>query len=188
MSQTGPTPPSPTEVEDRRMRFEARKFALDSLLRIHLNHLEGSRLLLVSHARLMFTLALAALAGVLTLFTTDIRDMNTALAKDGAMLPIGLGAVSVVLLSLAALLSGRMLHAAMAASASLVRDPYPQSESALERVFNDDTILEKEIVLQTTSVLGLRLQMTPVYQPATLPVTLMLAVGLIAAAASILAG
>ncbi|WP_205584535.1 hypothetical protein, partial [Pseudomonas aeruginosa] len=67
--------PSPDE---RRLVFEARRLTIEALVKIYLEQVSSSRNLVTVYLRLMFTLSLGALAGVITLYGTMLRFGTSA--------------------------------------------------------------------------------------------------------------
>ncbi|MEZ7186093.1 hypothetical protein QVM19_31795, partial [Pseudomonas aeruginosa] len=57
--------PSPSP-DERRLVFEARRLTIEALVKIYLEQVSSSRNLVTVYLRLMFTLSLGALAGVIT--------------------------------------------------------------------------------------------------------------------------
>jgi len=69
---------TPLHLDDRRMRFDARRLALESFVKIHLEHVTGCRQLLLAHLRMIFTLSLGSLAGLVTLYASVMRFGSAA--------------------------------------------------------------------------------------------------------------
>jgi hypothetical protein len=151
-----------TSLEDRRMRFEARCFAIESFLKVHLEHAEGARLLLMNHLRLMFTLSLGALAAVVTLYGAVLR-----FGLEPAAFPLRDQAIAVAIAALtalvaSALLSARSLQRTASKAALLLHEPFPGSEADLERIMSDSDIDETEILTHFVRTITARIEAEPV--------------------------
>lgn len=62
-----------SSMDARALRLEARRLSVETLVRVHLECVNGTRQLMLGHQRLMFTLSLGALAGAITLFAAALR-------------------------------------------------------------------------------------------------------------------
>lgn len=62
-----------TPADERRFAFEARRLTIETLVKIYLEQVSVSRGLVTVYLRLMFTLSLGALAGVITLYGAVLR-------------------------------------------------------------------------------------------------------------------
>ncbi|MGV8294745.1 hypothetical protein ACV36C_38550, partial [Pseudomonas aeruginosa] len=69
--------PSPSP-DERRLEFEARRLNIEALVKIYLEQVSSSRNLVTVYHRLMFTLSIGALAGVITLYGTMLRFGTSA--------------------------------------------------------------------------------------------------------------
>lgn len=166
-----------TTLEDRRMRFEARCFAIEGFLKVHLEHAQGARLLLMNHLRLMFTLSLGALAAVVTLYGAVLR-----FGLDTTAFPLRQEAVGVAFLALAALvvsalLSARALQRTASKAALLLHEPFPGSEDDLERIMRDTDIDETEILAHFVRTITARIEAEPVTRIGMTVNTLLLVTG-----------
>lgn len=143
----GPVPdasaPAPPE-EDRRLGFEAKRFALETLVKIYLEQSNGSRALVMSHTRVMLTLAIAAMAGFITVFAAMLRGHPQA-AGWMQPLPAGLALCGLGLLVASALWATKALSLAAKAATNLLRDPFSTARKELEQMFgakNEDVVLD----------------------------------------------
>lgn len=130
--------------QDRELRFEARKFALETLVKIYIEQSNGSRALVVSHARVMLTLAIAAMAGFVTVVAAILRGDPNAV---GSIQPAtaGLGLFGLALLVASALWATKVLSLAANIATNLLRDPFPTARKELEEMFgarNEDIVLD----------------------------------------------
>jgi hypothetical protein len=133
-------------VEDRRLGFEAKMFALETLVKIYLEQTNGSRSLVVSHARVMLTLSIAAMAGFITVLAAILRAGYLQAAGWLQPLPAGLALSGVGLLMASALWSTRALSNASKVATNLLRDPFPTARKELQEMFgakNEDVVLDK---------------------------------------------
>lgn len=137
-----PAPAMP--AEDRRLGFEAKRFALETLVKIYIEQSNGSRALVVSHARVMLTLAIAAMAGFVTVVAAILRGDPHAV---GSIHPVtaGLGLFGLALLVASALWATKALSLAARIATNLLRDPFPTARKELEKMFdakNEDIVLD----------------------------------------------
>ena len=70
--------PVPLSSDERRLAFEARRLAVETLIKVYLEHVTHARHLVTAHLRLMFTLSLGALAGVVTLYGATLRVVRVS--------------------------------------------------------------------------------------------------------------
>jgi hypothetical protein len=133
------------DIEERRFRFEARRLAVDTYIKVHVERAAGARLLVASYFRLIFTLSLGTLAAAVTL--------ASAWARFGATGPIGHNQTIVLLFSvlavaaliLSAILAANGMRRAAGWSIRSVRDPLPESGSAIEKALGNNDVGENEI-------------------------------------------
>ena len=163
--------------EDRRLRFEACRFAIDTFVKIHLEHIEGARLLLTSHLRMMFTLSLGALAGLITLYASILRFGSVDLHVGFAMAALASMVVS-------ALLSAASLQRASADAALLLRDPFPDTDNALTNIFDKVDADERQILQSVNQALEARVARHPGFDANTRTPTVLLVVGVVMAGLS----
>ncbi|MGI6246952.1 MAG: hypothetical protein ACOYJQ_14490 [Pseudochelatococcus sp.] len=132
------------QEEDRRLGFEARRFALETLVKIYLEQSNGSRALVVSHTRVMLTLSIAAMAGFVTVFAAMLRGSPQA-AGWMQPVPAGLALSGLGLLLASALWAAKALSLAAKVATDLLRDPFPTARRELEELFdarNEDIVLD----------------------------------------------
>ncbi|MFC0216767.1 hypothetical protein ACFFJ7_00010 [Pseudochelatococcus lubricantis] len=141
----GPVSDAPAmPAEDRRLGFEARRFALETLVKIYIEQSNGSRALVVSHTRVMLTLAIAAMAGFVTVLAAILRGNPQAFATSQPV-PAGLALCGLALLVTSALWATRALALAAHVATSLLRDPFPTARKELEEMFgarHEDVVLD----------------------------------------------
>ncbi|WCM23655.1 hypothetical protein NDK50_22640 [Paraburkholderia bryophila] len=107
-------------LEDRQPHFEACRFAIDTFVKIRLEPIEGARLLLTSHLRMMFTLLLGALAGLITLFASILRFGAVHLHTPGSMVRVRYAMASPASMVASALRSAESMQRASADAARSV--------------------------------------------------------------------
>lgn len=175
---------SPLLLDDRRMRFEARRLALETFVKIHLEHVAGSRQLLLTHQRMIFTLSLGSLAGLVTLYASVLRFGSTA--ADQIYTPAHLLFAAIALVSLvgAALLSAYSLQRASTEAAQMLSDPFPNFNEALTALFVDASLDEHEIVRHTLEAMDVRLARQPLLGIKMGATTVLLTLGIGAAGLS----
>lgn len=167
-------------MRERTLRLAARKLSIETLVRVHLECVSGTRQLMLGHQRRMFTLSLGALAGAITLFAAALR------LGGPQMLPLPPLSAALALLALAALtgsalLSAGTLQGATRQASRFLREPFPDAGHELGRLFSDD---ETAIVSCVLDVLERRVKAEPVVEPRTWSTTLLLLAGVSATAAA----
>lgn len=144
--EQGADAPAPVMlVEDRRLGFEAKMFALETLVKIYLEQTNGSRALIVSHTRVMMTLSIAAMAGFVTVLAAILRAGYLQAAGWMQPIPAGLALGGVGLLMASALWSTKALSNASKVATNLLRDPFPTARKELEEMFgtkSEDIVLD----------------------------------------------
>ncbi len=131
-------------IEDRRLGFEAKKFALETLVKIYIEQSNGSRALIVSHTRVMLTLAIAAMAGFVTVYAAVLRSDPQAIGWIQPI-PAGLALCGLSLLVASALFAIKALSLAAKVATDLLRDPFPTASKELEIMFgaqDEDVVLD----------------------------------------------
>lgn len=131
--------------EDRRLGFEAKRFALETLVKIYLEQSSGSRALVVSHTRVMLTLSIAVMAGFVTVFAAMLRTGYPQAAGWMQPLPAALALSGLGLLMASALWSTKALSLAAKVATHLLRDPFPSARRELEEIFDaksEDIVLD----------------------------------------------
>lgn len=168
-----------SQIEERRIRFEAKKLAVEVLVKIHLEHLQGSRILVMNHYRLTFGLSLSAVAGLVTLYAAALRFGAELGSDPTSLLRIGLGIFAVSCLVASAMLATRALRKVASLSAHLLRNPFPGAEAELAQIFEDNSTDEGTIVQNILKVMKLRADSEPAFNHTTGKNTLLLAFGVI---------
>lgn len=98
-----PMPPTPSP-EERRLAFEARRLAAETLAKVYLEHTQGARQLVMAHLRQMFTLSVGAIAGTIALYGTLLRFGSETTLRAITCCEIALG-----IPGLAALISSALI-------------------------------------------------------------------------------
>lgn len=170
-------------LRERSLRMEARKLTVESLVRVHLDSVGGTRQLVLGHQRLMFTLSLGALAGVITLFAAALR-LGGPQMLPLPPLPAGLALLALTALTASALLSAVTLQDATRQASRFLREPFPGAGRELARLFSPTAGDETAIVTGLLDVLARRVQAEPVVEPSTWWTTSLLLIGVAATAAA----
>ncbi len=170
-------------LRERGLRLEARKLTVETLVRVHLESVSGTRQLVLGHQRLMFTLSLGTLAGVITLFAAALR------LGGPPMLPLpplsaGLALLALAALTASALLSAATLQQATRQASRFLREPFPEASEDLARLFAPEAGDETAIVTGALEILERRVRAEPVVAPRTWWTTSLLLCGVVAAAAA----
>lgn len=147
---------APSEEDARALRFEARKFALETLTRIYLAQLEASRNLRVGHVKLTFGLSVGTLAGFLTLISAFARfmdDFPTWPADMGGLLVLGFGLGPLLL---AAIVAISQYRATVERTADLLLRPYPKAEAEFQAILQDHSLDEAGYLEKLSTILRTR--------------------------------
>ena len=131
--------PSPSP-DERRLVFEARRLTIEALVKIYLEQVSSSRNLVTVYLRLMFTLSLGALAGVITLYGTMLRFGTSASISMITPLEVVLAIAALAALVTSALLSARALQKSAFDVAPLLHNPFPSADSVIDSIFDADDI------------------------------------------------
>jgi hypothetical protein len=167
------------DADRRRIRFEARKLAVETFVKIHLEHLQGARMLLLNHLRLTFGLSLSAVAGLVTIYGAALR-MGVELGSDPAsVMRICFAVSAIVILVLSALLATRSVRKVAASIAHLTRQPFPNSDAEMAQIFEDSSADEVVIMENILKVMMLRIASEPSLTPATGVTTVLLIAGVL---------
>ena len=170
------TPVAVLLPETRRLQFEARRLAVETFVKLHVEQVAASRQLLVTHLRLMFTLSLGSLAGVVTLYAAALRFGSVSAVSTQLYWPSVLAAVAALgFLVASALLSAQALQRAARAAAAFLTNPFPDAERQLHSLFHDHDGDENAILAETIAILERRLAAESVISSdSTLNVTLLI--------------
>lgn len=174
------------QIEERKLRFDARRLAIDSFVRIYLESVQGARQLVMGHLRLMFTLSLGALAGVITLYASALR-MGGPEVHQLPWQPVSLALIALLCLVASALLSAATLQHAARGVSALVRHPFPASDEDIRRLFTDAEDDESRILARIVGVLEDRIGQEPVTEIRTGACTALLVLGVVASGLSFIA-
>lgn len=137
------------------------------------------------YLRLMFTLSLGALAGVITLYGTMLRFGTSA---SISMITPGGGSCyrSACGLVTSALLSARALQKSAFDVAPLLHNPFPSADSVIDSIFDADDIDERQILRKLYFALDKTVEHQPPLRLSTRLITLFLIGGLFLTGASFL--
>ncbi|HRM73970.1 MAG TPA: hypothetical protein PLI13_04570 [Paracoccus sp. (in: a-proteobacteria)] len=161
--------------ESRKLRFEARKFALETLAKMYLVQAEATRNLRVGHVKLTFGLSLGALAGFLTVISALARfvaDFPTWPADMGGILVLGFG---LGVLLLAAIVAISQYRATVERTADLLLHPYPKAEAEFQAILQDHSLDETGYLDKLSTILRTRTEDARQHQaPSSLVLVLIL--------------
>lgn len=165
--------------DERRLAFEARRLTIEILVKIYLEQVAASRDQATIYLRLMFTLSLGALAGVITLYATMLRlspieifNLITAQAAVCAIL-----ALSALMIS--ALLSARALQQSVLDAAPLLHNPFPSADTVIDDIFNHVELDEKQILGKLYFTISKHIEDQPALRVQARTITLLLTAGLL---------
>lgn len=175
---------TPLQLDDRRMRFDARRLALESFVKIHLEHVTGCRQLLLAHQRMIFTLSLGSLAGLVTLYASVMRFGSVASGEIYTPTHILLAVIALVSLVASALLSAYYLQQASKEASQVLVNPFPNCEENLTALFSDPSLDEHQIVRHAIEAIDIRLERQPALNIKTSAITVLMTISICAAGLS----
>ncbi|ESW61858.1 MAG: hypothetical protein Q27BPR15_04325 [Rhodobacter sp. CACIA14H1] len=175
-------------VELRKLRFEARKFALETLVRIHIDQMAGTRGLVAGHLRLLFGLSIGALASAMTVIGALLRTGILTFSYPDDLPRIILVGLCPVLLTLGAVIALVQSRRTARRAAERLRDPFPASEAEVERLMQVDDADEIAILATLGDVLRARVAGDRTDLPSLVPVTVLILGGLLLGGAGMLLG
>lgn len=165
------------------MHLDARRLAVETLARVHLDSVGGTRQLVLGHQRLMFMLSLGALAGSITLFAAALR-VSGAEMLPLPPLPAALALAALAAFTGSALLSAATLQKATRQASRFLREPFPDAGAQLSQLFSPEAGDETRILASVLDVLERRIQAEPVVEARTWWTTSLLLAGVAATAAA----
>lgn len=130
------------------------------------------------YLRLMFTLSLGALAGVITLYGTMLRFGTSASISMITPLEVVLAIAALAALVTSALLSARALQKSAFDVAPLLHNPFPSADSVIDSIFDADDIDERQILRKLYFALDKTVEHQPPLRLSTRLITLFLIGGL----------
>lgn len=136
------------------------------------------------YLRLMFTLSLGALAGVITLYGTMLRFGTSASISMITPLEVVLAIAALAALVTSALLSARALQKSAFDVAPLLHNPFPSADSVIDSIFDADDIDERQILRKLYFALDKTVEHQPPLRLSTRLITLFLIGGLFLTGAS----
>lgn len=165
--------------DERRLVFEARRLTIEIIVKIYLDQVSASRNLVTVYLRLMFTLSLGALAGVVTLYGAMLRFSSTAGLN---MITTMAGATAIFALGtlvISAFLSARALQQSAFDSAPLLHDPFPNAGTVIDSIFELDNLDENKILDKLYFALGKTVEHQPALRVSARLTTALLVTGLL---------
>ncbi|MFQ8433250.1 hypothetical protein [Amaricoccus sp. W119] len=171
---------APSEIERlerRKLRFEARKFAIDTLVRMYLAQLEGTRSLRVGHVKLTFGLSLGALAGVLTVISALARFTENYPEWPEDRIPILLLVSGLGGLLAAAVTAISHYRTVVEGSADLLLRPYPGAELEFNGILSGTPEDETAYLDSLSAILSARTRDSRQHHPPSSVVLLLVLFG-----------
>jgi len=175
-----------TPTEERRFAFEARRLTLETLVKIYLEQISVSRGLVTVYLRLMFTLSLGALAGVVTLYGAILRFSVSASLDMITLLEAGAAITALGSLVASAMLSARALQHSAFDAAPFLHDPFPNAGSVIDSIFELKDLDEQQILERLYFAIGKVVEHQPTLRVSTRVTTVLLIFGLLMTGASFL--
>ncbi|HEC8329788.1 TPA: hypothetical protein RG647_RS15635 [Providencia rettgeri] len=176
----------PVAPEERRLVFESRRLAIEVLVKIYLEQASTTRNLVTVYLRLMFTLSLGALAGLITLYATMLRFSNSSIIDIITPLETTFAVTALATLVGSALLSARALQKSAFDVSPLIHNPFPGADSAINSIFETDNTDERKILKNLYLALDKSIEHQPPLRLRSRLITILLIIGLFLAGASLL--
>ncbi|MFD2642783.1 hypothetical protein [Pseudomonas japonica] len=175
-----------TSNDERRLAFEARRLTIEITVKVYLEQVSASRDLVTAHLRLMFTLSLGTLAGVVTLYGAMLRFSSNAginmITTTAAVTAI----FALITLVISALLSARALQRSAFDAAPRLHDPFPNAGAVIDSIFELDDLDEKNILDKLYFALGKTVEHQPALRVSARLTTGLLIAGLLLTGISLL--
>jgi hypothetical protein len=177
---------SVTPLDDRRFAFEARRLTIETLVKVYLEQVSVSRSLVTVYLRLMFTLSLGALAGVVTLYGAILRFSVSPTLNAITMLEAISAVMALGVLVASALLSARALQQSAFDAAPFLHDPFPNAGPIIDSIFQLKELDEQQILDRLYFAIGKLVEHQPTLRVSTRLTTTLLVVGLLLTGVSFL--
>lgn len=177
--QSHESSPAPSDDDTRALRFEARKFTLETLTKMYLAQLEASRNLRVGHVKLTFALSVGTLAGFLTLISAFARFIDDFPTWPADMTGLSVLAFGMSCLVVAAAVAITQYRTTVERSADMLLRPYPDVEAEFYDILSGQPADEVEYLDRLSAILRARTQDKRQYQPPSSLVLALIMVGAI---------
>lgn len=177
---------SVTPLDYRRFAFEARRLTMETLVKVYLEQVSVSRSLVTVYLRLMFTLSLGALAGVVTLYGAILRFSVSPTLNTITMLEAISAVMALGVLVASALLSARALQQSAFDAAPFLHDPFPNAGPIIDSIFQLKELDEQQILDRLYFAIGKLVEHQPTLRVSTRLTTTLLVVGLLLTGVSFL--
>lgn len=168
--------------EERRLAFEARRLAAETLAKVYLEHTQGARQLVMAHLRQMFTLSLGAIAGVITLYGTILRFGSENSINAITYYEVALGVFGLASLIASSLITASALQRAAFDSVNRLSSQAPE----IDVIFQDEKLNENEILLKLYGAVSKGLEPQILFKRETRWSVGLLIMGMLAAVTSFL--
>ena len=172
-------------AEARKLHFEARKFAIETLVKMNLAQLEATRNMRVGHVKMTFALSLGALASFLTLVSAFARFTDDYPEWPEDRVGILLLVFSLGLLLAAAIAAISQYKAAVDRAADQLFRPYPSAETEFADLLSGRPQDEIALLDRLSTILKTRTEDPRQHQPASSLVLMLALVGIIAGGVSL---
>jgi hypothetical protein len=173
-------------LEERRLAFEARRVSIETLIKIHVEQVQSIRHLVMVHLRMMFTLSLGSIAGIVTLYGAVLRFGSTADTKNIGSLSVALGITGLAAMVASAFLAASALQRSADGVMPYLQDPFPNSGPEIDAIFHADTHNELEILHNLYRTVENEFSAQPKLKTGSRLSTALLIVGLLTAGLSFL--
>lgn len=172
--------------DDRRLAFEAKRLAVETLVKIRLEQVGSAHRLATSHLRLMSTLSLGALAGVATLYGALLRFSPAVVINTATIIHAAVSLSALPVLVASALLSARALRRGAAEAMPFLRDPFPNAKSEIESIFEQEGLDEDEVLKRLYIAIDKGIESQPTFDIGSSLSTSLMILGLLLAGTSFL--
>jgi hypothetical protein len=174
--------PSTPSIEERRLAFEARRLAAETLTKVYLEHTQAARQLVVAYLRQMFTLTIGLIAGVVTLYGALLRFGPEHIFNSITYIEVALALFAISALISSALITASALQRAAFHSVNRLSSQAPE----IEEIFQNQALEEREILLKLYAATATGFETQVLFKRETRVGICLLIIGLLSAVASFL--
>ncbi|NCE83678.1 hypothetical protein [Pseudomonas sp. Q1] len=172
--------------DSRRLAFEARRLAIETLVKIYLEQVDASRNLVTIYLRLMFTLSLGALAGAVTLYAAMLRFSAISSLEAITLLEAICAVLTLGVLVSSAFLSARALQQSAVDAAPFLHNPFPNAGTVIDSIFQSNDLDEQQILNKLYFAINQSIEHQPALRVSARLTTALLILGLFLAGISFL--
>lgn len=167
-------------IEERRLAFEARRLAAETLMKVYLEHTQAARQLVVAYLRQMFTLSIGSIAGIVTLYGALLRFGPEHIFNSITLIEVSLALTALGSLIASALITASALQRAAFHSVNRLSNQAPE----IDEIFQNQELEEREILLKLYAATTRGFETQVLFRCETRVGISLLVVGLLSAVAS----